>query len=353
MNNTLMTWDTDHYYLVTGAYFIIDILTYFVNNSNANEMTYDISIVNLDGQNDTVIWDRIEISDYGCDYIDIWDRINVGQNVTIWALAQLQYDNHELGTGDTIHFGDEIMTWNGTHFTASYTKHLAGLFAYTLNSTGSNELTYGITVGANDPMNLIFDRILIYDMWVNTTYCDVGKTALVAAALVSEYDNSSMGTGLVQINGTLGIESAGTNCTWTNTTTIPSYGGWIFLISFANWTTYNLTNINYNGWNVTYLVVDTDRIQILTTTISDSRVDYGTTIMINVTAKLEFLGDMLNGALGDTLYMNGTPMVWDVDHFYYTTDSVYSVMAYLFYVNTTGALQANHSKAIYYQVSSS
>ena len=287
---------------------------YYYNITTANgDDTFGITVLTNGGNQTYCIFDRIEVTSDGYDYP--YTRINVGQNVTLWASARLDYDNHAMGAGDYIEFGSERMTWNGSYFTASYTRYTVANWNFTLNTTGSSEATFGITVGVNSPVNLTFDRILIYSMWVNDTYINPGDTIEVWVSLVSEFDNESMQAGLVQINGTLGTESAGNiNSTftatshWRNYTSIASAGNYTFELTWANWTTFNITEINYNGWNVTYLSVLWDQIivQLYVTNSTDNWDNITETV--NVTVWLEY-SDGVNVTDG-TVSINGEALAY-------------------------------------------
>jgi len=316
MNGESMT------YIAGGSWYIIVMnataaygqdYTFNAVATSGNE--HGITEENQNSKTVTFIWDEIFIDEDDDNYG--FARVNIHQNVTLWATAKLRYDNHTLGSGDYIEFGDERMTWDAgnSRFEASYVQHSIGEFTYTINSTLCYEDDYGITVGKNSPVNVIFDRIKIYSMWVNETYIQPGDPIRIWASLVSEFDNESMQAGLVQVNGTLATETAGNlNMTFSATShwfkdyAALGIGNYTFLITWANWTTYNITEINYNGWNVTYLSVLWDQIivQMYATNSTDNWDDINT--VVNVTVWLEY-SDGANVTDG-TVTINGESLAY-------------------------------------------
>jgi len=312
---------------IDGGYWYINVInttaafgqdyTFDAITSSGND--FGITTINNNSQELVLIWDTIEVYADGCDYYDIYGKVNVGQNITLWASAWLVYDRHNLTSGDYIEFGGERMTWNGTHFTASYTRYEVGLWTFTINATQSYEANYTITTGINTPVNIVFDRILIYDMWLDDYLFNQYDNITVSVSLVSEYDNESMQVGLVQINGTLGVESLGdinstfiAGSNWDNLTYIPAIGTYRWILTWANWTTYNLTVINYNGWNITYLTGSTDRVVVITysTNSTDGRDNINT--LLTIVVWLQYQTDSANVTDG-TIIINGDIFTHSVD----------------------------------------
>ena len=205
MNGTSMTWDTNHFYLTTGAYNIVDIINYFVNSSSANEATYTITVVNVDGNSDDVIWDRIKILTTVTDD----NRVSYDTQATIVVTAQLEYDYHVLGSGDTLYMNGTQMTWNGSHFVLNPQFTDVDIWNFYVNSTSASEATYGITVIYLDgnSVNQIWDRVAF--TWnANMTWTIVNYYINISFTATHEYDSATFAGNLTAAN-----------CTITNSTT--------------------------------------------------------------------------------------------------------------------------------------
>ena len=118
LNDELMTWDTDHWYLVVGPYDTFIEFTFYVNSST--DSTYDITAFDLNGQSCLVGTDRvIVVSHYHED-----NRVNVDDEVDIYY--QLAYESDYFtynpngltlvtGTYDDGSYGD-LATVNGVGY---------------------------------------------------------------------------------------------------------------------------------------------------------------------------------------------------------------------------------------------
>jgi hypothetical protein len=335
MNDTSMTWDTDHFYLTTGSYNIVDLINYFVNSSNANEVTYGITVVNLDSNNVDVIWDRILI--LTTTVVD--GRIDISTNAEIRVTAELEYDSHTLGSGDTLYMEDTQMTWDaGGWFDLLSSQSSVAAWNYFINSSNANEATYGITVVNLDSneVAVIWDRIIILTTTSQDGRIDVSTSADIRVTAQLEYDSHALGSG-----DTLNMDDTGMS--WVSSyfqyqPSQASVGAWLYHANATgNEATYGITVVNLDSNEVAQIW---DRIQILTTTATDGRIDYGTSTTVNVTAQLEYDSHALGS--GDTLYMNDTSMTWDTDHFYITTGSYSIVDLINYFINSSSANEATY-----------
>jgi hypothetical protein len=109
MNDTQMIWDTDHFYFVAGPYNIIDLINYYVNSSSASEATYGITVINLNGQDADVIWDRIEfLTSYVVD-----GRIDISTEGSTYWVVQYEYSSTNITSGLTAALNvSKSLTWN-------------------------------------------------------------------------------------------------------------------------------------------------------------------------------------------------------------------------------------------------
>ncbi|UCE11211.1 MAG: hypothetical protein JSW61_04550 [Candidatus Thorarchaeota archaeon] len=158
MNNSAMTWQTDHFELVTGSYDIIGRLGYFVNSTGALDSTYGITVVNVNGQSTNIIWDRLVIDIQADD-----ETPNNGVQVNFVLTVVYDYDNLPCTTY-TIQFHRNVSDWqvftdanktlfNDTGSDVTYT--------YRANTTGAgvSESTYGLTMFVTNVEQVVWTQI--------------------------------------------------------------------------------------------------------------------------------------------------------------------------------------------------
>ena len=110
LNGVAMTWDAgDSRFELTRLQSSVGKWTYFVNSSL--ESTYGISALNLNSQEISVIWDQIVILTTAVDD----GRVNTDSAAELRVTAELAFDGHALGAGDTIIMDSASMTWDGAN----------------------------------------------------------------------------------------------------------------------------------------------------------------------------------------------------------------------------------------------
>jgi len=104
-----------------------------------------------------VIFDRIEI------YYMVLDdsRVDVESSVEFRVKARLDYDNHELGSGDSVTANFGALSWDATNgwFVGSYSQNTVSDYTFTV--TSASEATYGITatyIATSEPTG-IWDEV--------------------------------------------------------------------------------------------------------------------------------------------------------------------------------------------------
>lgn len=139
LNGTAMTWDAvDLRFELDRQQFEVGLWLYFVNSSF--ESTHGISALNLNLQNVSVIWDQIVILTTTVDD----SRAGVGSNVELNVTAELAYDGHPLGSGDTIVMDSSSMTWDPSGwFNLTRSQASVGFWTYQVDS--AFETDYGIS----------------------------------------------------------------------------------------------------------------------------------------------------------------------------------------------------------------
>jgi hypothetical protein len=337
LDDIQMTWDgTNSWFDLTRTQSSVGLWTYFVNASNAYETTYGIAAVNIDAKTQDVIWDRILILTTTTED----SRINYGAVADIRVTAELEYDGHQLDSGDTLYMTDVQMTWISTYFQLQPSFSQVGLWSYFVNASGANEATYGITLVNLDGNGIdqIWDRIIILTTTVDDDRIDVSSNAELQVTAELEYDNHPLGSGDALYMDDVQMTWDGTDSRFELIRSQSSVGLWLYFVNTSNAleVTYGISTVNVNGNNQDVIW---DRILILTTATQDSRIDYGTSADIRVTAELEYDHHVLGA--GDTLSMNNTAMTW-VTSFFQLQPSFSQVGIWSFFVNSSGANEVTH-----------
>jgi hypothetical protein len=165
--------------------------------------TYGIDFVDQGGSSLTIIWDRIRILTTSVDDA----RLSTGSTARIKVTAELEYDGHQLTSGDSLFVDDTLMTWDSGNswFYLDTSQVIVGLWSYYVNTSGTVESTYGIsqvnTMGLSQ--DVIWDRLLITitpDASSVPDFIDVNFTL----AITFDYDSSICTTYVVDVsrNGT-------------------------------------------------------------------------------------------------------------------------------------------------------
>ncbi len=126
----------------TNGLYILSISSFLgsitFNNVTFSDGPYNVSVVNQNDEEVTVIWDGIEIFDVAYNEWPVIDEV-----FEIAFSARLAYDGHPLDGSDEVVFDDEVATWNGTHFVITRSYPTLGDRVFYANS--SSESTYSIT----------------------------------------------------------------------------------------------------------------------------------------------------------------------------------------------------------------
>jgi len=322
-----MVWDaTNSRFNLTVSQASVGLWTYFVNSSS--DATYGITSLDTNSQSVDVIWDQVTVRGYSV----VDDRVNVGDSVDINVTVEYEFDDTPVTDGSIIVNGEWATHIESGIWEFTVSQGVVGQQVYhTVISSGN---AHGIIAVDDTPTQPVtWDRIQIRTTTTDNDRINYGSQATIAVTARLEFDLHYLGSGdSLYLNDTL--------MSWNGTHFIlnPQFfqvGIWTFFVNStgANEATYGISAVFLDNNQVDQIW---DRIQILTTVATDSRVDVGTgTTTINVTAQLEYDSHLLTS--GDSLYLNGTLMTWDSDHFYTTVGPHVVVDSFNFYVNTSGA----------------
>jgi len=251
-----------------------------------------------------IIWDRIKITGMGNDD----GRRDVGTTGTFWATAVLEYDNHALGSGDSLTISGKSMTWvaGNSRFEATDSKSTVQAVTYDAFTSGS-EATYGITSGTMNGLSttIIWDRVKVVSYSVADTRVNINANVNIDATLQYAYDSTAVTDGSVTINGYSATHQG--SGVWRITRTSASVTGVTYDTVAASGNTYGITSVDQNGQSI---LVVWDRIRVDSLGVVDGRIDVGTQGTWYATASLAYDGHALGS--GDSLSLGGYAFTWVV-----------------------------------------
>jgi len=248
------------------------------NDISFTDDTYGLTAIEDDpGAN--LITDRIEIY---CEELSD-SRVDVGSSIEFRVKARLAYDNHELGSGDSLTANFGALTWDDVNgwFEGSRSQSTVGDYTFTVVS--GSEATYGITaihIAVSNPTG-VWDRVQV-TLSVPDVRINVGDDHGITYSGVYEYDGSTW-TGAATLNDTAtSYDTVGKRGFRVASITDPTYGLTVFT-----------TNEVYVIW---------DRVNINSFSVADSRINVGATAEFTVAGVYEYDGTAWSGTytLNDT-----------------------------------------------------
>jgi hypothetical protein len=269
-------------------------------------------------QNQTVnvIIDRVKITS-----LTVADgRIDVGSAGEVRVQAVLEYDNHPLGSGDSISVNGTAVSWDAVNgwFDVHYVFYSVGRHVF--NVTSASESTYGITALYN-PLSLpeiIWDRIKITDGGATKESLALGENTTIWFKATYEYEN----TAFTSANGTLYLNGSpmtwsSTNTRWEYTYTATATGTATFTISAVYDSSQGLTTITdtvgtqtITVWSIPFAIISNSTITELTFNSTSKTLTFtvsgptGTKGYINLTISKTLIEDIS----GLTIYLDENPI---------------------------------------------
>ncbi|KXH77043.1 MAG: hypothetical protein AM326_01890 [Candidatus Thorarchaeota archaeon SMTZ-45] len=159
---------------------------------------YGISTVDLGGASTTIIWDRIRILTITVDD----SRLSTDSTARIMVTAELEYDGHSLGSGDSLFLDDSLMTWDSGNswFYLDTSQSSVGLWNFYVNASGASESTYGISVVNTMGLSqdVIWDRLLITITPDSTSVIDFTDVSFTLD-VTFDFDSSTCTTYVVDV----------------------------------------------------------------------------------------------------------------------------------------------------------
>ena len=250
---------------------------YGYTTSSISDSQYGITV--FDSNSFSVIFDRVNINSFTV----ADDRINVGSTAQFSVSGVYEYDN---------------AAWSGTYtLNDTATKNAVGKYGYRIASITDNN--YGLTAFTQTApdVSVIFDKLSI-TLSTPDDRIDVGSTATINADIVRLYDNSISGA-TIALNDTM------------TKSTVGKYG---YTVSSVSGDEYGITAFESNSISIIF-----DRVDV-TLTVSDSRIDVGSTMSWSFTATYAY--DGANATPHLTVNLNDTQTKNVVGKYGYKVQSI-------------------------------
>ncbi|MHA2302306.1 MAG: hypothetical protein ACXACD_15270, partial [Candidatus Thorarchaeota archaeon] len=312
LDDTLLSWNTDHFEYQTSK-ISVGLWRYYVNSTLANEVTYDITSLNPTVLWTDVVWDQIIILTTSTTD----DRIDFASSAEIVVTAVLEYDNHPLGSVDTLYMDNNLMTWSTDHFEYLPSRTEVGLWRYFVNSSSALEDTYGITLlNLNSKFqDVIWDRIEFYQSGVVDGRIDTNSVGETWWKARYQYDGVEIDITKgfsAALNGSkiLAWDAAATR--WRYQESSPSVQSIGYHVILASELAYGLSEWVATTSNTTIIW---DQILVVSYSTEDSRIDIDTASSSNVTLIFDFDDSfVIDGSVwinGIGAIYSGSNGVWD------------------------------------------
>ena len=238
-----------------------------------------------------VVFDRVRIE------MAVDNRVNVGDNAIEGINAYYEYD----GT----RFEGEI------YLNDTAVKYEVGKYVYSI--MGINDTKYGITVYVSEPVEVIFDKVIINIYPLRERY-DVGSEAVLGIEAYYAYDGSPY-DGIIVLNDTLVKYEP---------------GFYTYSVAYIGNDTYGITLFEPNPVTIAF-----DRVRI-ELDIEDNRINVGDAANISITAYYELDGKPFPGEV----FLNDTLSKDHVGRYIYSVKSIIDPIYNLtsFYSNTVSVI---------------
>jgi len=170
-------------------------------NYDENDITYTDTVYGL-----TAIEDDAGVNLVTDSIMVYWEelsdsRVNLGDDIEWRVRAVLEYDDHDLGSGDILSCSWGPLSWDETNEWWEITRSEDTVSGVTIGGWSGSEATQGITAVAENITETtgIWDRIQVQGYTVSDSRTDVGDDVNVDVTLVYEYDDSPLADGTVII----------------------------------------------------------------------------------------------------------------------------------------------------------
>jgi len=271
------------------------------NNVQCSNNLHGITGVNQNTQSATVIWDQIVVRSYAV----LDNRVNLDALVYINVTLEYEYDDSDVTDGSvTINTISATHQGNGVWQISQTRSTVQGVTYNTVACSGNTYVITNVNQAGLSQL-VIWDQITVRGYEISDTRDNVGEPVTITVELEYEYDDSDVIDGSVSINS-LSFTYTGSLGKWSAARTWGSVRNETFDTVIASSNAHGISTVNQDGQSQTAIW---DRIQVLTTTVDDSRISTGSSCQIRVTLVLEYDSTPLGS--GDNVILNGASMTWN------------------------------------------
>ncbi|MHA2433376.1 MAG: hypothetical protein ACXADO_09140, partial [Candidatus Thorarchaeota archaeon] len=169
--------------------------SYSITVSSGSEVDYGITLFAENITETTVIYDRIEA--YWEQINETDARVNTDVNMQWRIKAVLDYDDEEIGSGDSITSSWGALTWDPGNSWWEIDHTESTVNAYQISLTAGSEVGYGISAFSENitEANGIFDEQQVQTLGANNTNPITGEYVTIWATVQSAYDGHVLGSG--------------------------------------------------------------------------------------------------------------------------------------------------------------
>lgn len=268
-----------------------------------------------DGDTVAVVGDRIRVLTLGLTD----SRINADGSATaiLYATADLEYDSHALGAGDSLTISGIALSWDaGDSRFEGATATSSSVTSTTYNAfTSGSEATYGITSGNINSLTvtLVYDKVQAVSYARADDRADINTNVFVNVSLRYAYDSTAVTDGTVTVNS-LSANHLGSGV-WRFTSTSATIQLVTYNTVAASGNTYGITAVDQNGQSITIVF---DRLTVAYKAVDDDHRNVNTAGEVRFRICSEYDNAYVTGG---SLTVNGSAATYDAGAGYWKLSS--------------------------------
>ncbi|MGY5872262.1 MAG: hypothetical protein RTV72_08465 [Candidatus Thorarchaeota archaeon] len=255
------------------------IQSFSFNSVNCSGNINDIALVDQNGQSQDVIWDQIIVQSYTV----LDNRINVDDSAIIDFVLHYDYDDSDVADG-SVSINAIAATYQGSgiwRITDTQSSVLLVNYSTVVCSGNSFDIS---SVNQNGQSEfIIWDQIIVVSYSVDYTRVDLNTVVVINVTLEYGYDSTSV------VNGVVIVQSVSAMHVGTGIWQISLSKSSVQMVSFdtvvCSDITHGISNVNQSGQQ---LDVIWDKITVRSYTVTDSRVNVGDSVDIDVLIEYEY-----------------------------------------------------------------
>ena len=305
------------------------------NTVAGSESTYGLTVVNQNSQSLPVVWDRLTVQYKAVDD----SRRDVDTSGSVRFKLWSEYD-HAYVTSGSVSINGSVATWDGTNQWWGLTVSQSSVSKKWYIVSAVNWDLYNITAlnsgVSSNSSSIIWDRMMVQAIARSDDRTDIGSTVQVNVTVNYEYDNVSVTSGSLTINGVSSTHlGSGVYRIQPAQSSVQQV---VYNTVAGSESTYGLSAVNQNGKSTSVIW---DKVQLDSMDSDQAEVPAGTTIHVHATAKLAYDGHVV-GSSFDNVTINGYHFTWNSGTGKWTYNFTYTSGTTLNLNSLTSALDAGY-----------